>query len=157
MLGSLVGVSLSFFLGRYVAREFAGRRKRALKRMDQWFDSNGVGFIIALRLVLFANPALNYAAGLTNVTFRDYFMGSFVGLLPAVFLFSYAFDIVIRAETLIKGMTHPAVAAVVVLRLCGILSFFALTRKHARQDDSSTEVSDEKNSFQAESEETTVL
>jgi len=47
--------------------------------------------IFYLRIFWFPFIVLNYAAGATRIRFRDYFLGSTLGLLPAVLLSTYFF------------------------------------------------------------------
>ena len=45
--------------------------------------------IFYLRIFWFPFIVLNYAAGATRIRFRDYFLGTLLGLLPPVFIFTY--------------------------------------------------------------------
>ncbi len=45
-----------------------------------------------LRLVLFLMPAVNYALAMTRVRFRDFFVGSALGLVIPILFIAYAFD-----------------------------------------------------------------
>ncbi len=85
-----LGASISFYLGRYflhgVARGF-------LETRMPWFDrkaaEDGFSVIFYLRIFWFPFIVLNYAAGATRIRFRDYLLGTVLGLLPPVFLFTY--------------------------------------------------------------------
>jgi uncharacterized membrane protein YdjX (TVP38/TMEM64 family) len=85
-----LGASISFYLGRYflhgVARGF-------LETRMPWFDrkaaEEGFSVIFYLRIFWFPFIVLNYAAGATRIRFRDYLLGTVLGLLPPVFLFTY--------------------------------------------------------------------
>jgi uncharacterized membrane protein YdjX (TVP38/TMEM64 family) len=58
-----------------------------------WLDRKaayeGFSVIFYLRIFWFPFIVLNYAAGATRIRFRDYFLGTVLGILPAVFIFTY--------------------------------------------------------------------
>jgi len=90
LTADLIGASISFFLGRYflhgVARGFLETR---MPWLDRKASEEGFSVIFYLRIFWFPFIVLNYAAGATRIRFRDYFLGSALGLLPAVLLSTY--------------------------------------------------------------------
>jgi uncharacterized membrane protein YdjX (TVP38/TMEM64 family) len=136
LVGMTIGAGAAFLLGRYVATDFAHRRRGGLlKKVNAWIEPNGLAFIFSLRLTLFANPALNYAASLTPVNFRIYALSSFVGLLPGVFAVSYGFDQLTHTPTIswIDFLVHPALASMWLLRLAGIVLLGVLIKWYGRE------------------------
>jgi len=85
-----LGASISFYLGRYflhgVARGFLETR---MPWLDRKAAEEGFTVIFYLRIFWFPFIVLNYAAGATRIRFRDYLLGTALGLLPPVFLFTY--------------------------------------------------------------------
>jgi len=85
-----LGASISFFLGRYflhgIGRGFLETR---MPWLDRKATEEGFSVIFYLRIFWFPFIVLNYAAGATRIRFRDYFLGTVLGLLPPVFLFTY--------------------------------------------------------------------
>lgn len=85
-----LGASVSFYLGRYflhgVARGFLETR---MPWLDRKAAEDGFSVIFYLRIFWFPFIVLNYAAGATRIRFRDYLLGTVLGLLPPVFLFTY--------------------------------------------------------------------
>lgn len=59
-------------------------RRPILRRLLQHLDERPVRSVIVLRLALFLAPALNTALALSQVRFRDYLLGSALGILPAI-------------------------------------------------------------------------
>jgi len=136
LVGMTIGAGAAFLLGRYVATDFARKRRgELLKKVNAWIEPNGLAFMFSLRLTLFANPALNYAASLTPVNFRIYTLSSFVGLLPGVFAVSYGFDLLTHASrlSLIDFLVHPALASMWLLRLAGIVLLAGLIEWYGRE------------------------
>jgi uncharacterized membrane protein YdjX (TVP38/TMEM64 family) len=128
-MGIMVGACAAFLLGRSVMINFArNRRPKRFPRINRWMEKNGLAFIVGLRLMLFANPPLNYTASLTRMTFRDYVIGSFIGLLPGVFVFAYAFDEFTHARRLsfMDVFVNPAFATMWLLRLSGVVLLIVL-------------------------------
>jgi len=85
-----LGASISFYLGRYflhgVARGFLETR---MPWLDRKVTEEGFSVIFYLRIFWFPFIVLNYAAGATRIRFRDYLLGTVLGMLPPVFLFTY--------------------------------------------------------------------
>ncbi|MGE5283424.1 MAG: TVP38/TMEM64 family protein [Actinomycetota bacterium] len=85
-----LGACVAFYLGRYflhgVARGFLETR---MPWLDRKAEEEGFSVIFYLRIFWFPFIVLNYAAGATRIRFRDYFLGTVLGLIPAVFLFTY--------------------------------------------------------------------
>ena len=90
LVADTLGASISFFLGRYflhgVARGFLETR---MPWLDRKTADEGVSVIFYLRIFWFPFIVLNYAAGATRIRFRDYILGTVLGLLPPVFIFTY--------------------------------------------------------------------
>lgn len=85
-----LGASISFYLGRYflhgVARGFLETR---MPWLDRKAAEDGFSVIFYLRIFWFPFIVLNYAAGATRIRFRDYLLGTVLGLVPPVFIFTY--------------------------------------------------------------------
>ena len=106
LAGDLAGASLAFFLGRYflhgMARNFLETR---LPWLDRKVAEEGFSVIFYLRIFWFPFIVLNYGAGATRIRFRDYFLGSALGLLPPVFIFTY---FVGALKDLLAGYRQPS-------------------------------------------------
>ena len=92
LTADVLGASISFYLGRYflhgVARGFLETR---MPWLDRKAVEDGFSVIFYLRIFWFPFIVLNYAAGATRIRFRDYLLGTVLGLLPAVSLSTYFF------------------------------------------------------------------
>ncbi|MGE5247593.1 MAG: TVP38/TMEM64 family protein [Verrucomicrobiota bacterium] len=90
LAGDVLGASLAFFLGRYFLH---GISRNFLESKLPWLDrktaEEGFSVIFYLRIFWFPFIVLNYAAGATRIRFRDYLLGSTLGLLPPVFIATY--------------------------------------------------------------------
>jgi uncharacterized membrane protein YdjX (TVP38/TMEM64 family) len=90
LASDVLGASLGFFLGRYLLH---GVSRNFLETKLPWLDrkaaEEGFSVIFYLRIFWFPFIVLNYAAGATRIRFRDYALGTALGLLPPVFIFTY--------------------------------------------------------------------
>ncbi len=90
LVADSLAASISFYLGRYllhgVARGFLETR---MPWLDRKAAEEGFSVIFYLRIFWFPFIVLNYAAGATRIRFRDYFFGTVLGVLPAVFISTY--------------------------------------------------------------------
>jgi uncharacterized membrane protein YdjX (TVP38/TMEM64 family) len=93
VIGSLLGVTGSFFLGRTIARrwvENATRGHPRFRAIDDAVGREGFKIVLLTRLSpVFPFNLLNYGFGVTRVTFRDFFFGSWVGMFPGTVLYVY--------------------------------------------------------------------
>jgi uncharacterized membrane protein YdjX (TVP38/TMEM64 family) len=92
-LSSVTTASVAFWLGRTLARGWVEGRVAAnpkFRALDQAVAENGFKIVLLTRLSpAFPFTVLNYAYGLTKVRFRDYFLASWVGMLPGTVLYVY--------------------------------------------------------------------
>jgi len=85
-----LGASFGFLLGRYLLHGIArGVLETRLPWLDRKVATEGFSVIFYLRLFWFPFIVLNYAAGATRIRFRDYLLGTALGLLPPVFIMTY--------------------------------------------------------------------
>jgi uncharacterized membrane protein YdjX (TVP38/TMEM64 family) len=88
--GAMLGASAAFFIGRYLGRDFAasiiGDR---LKKYDNKIAENGFAVTLYLRLLFFPFTPLNFGMGLTRISFRQYFWGTFLGILAGGFVMTF--------------------------------------------------------------------
>jgi uncharacterized membrane protein YdjX (TVP38/TMEM64 family) len=89
-VGAMLGAGAAFWIGRTLGREFAaslvGDR---LKRYDDAIERNGFAAVLYLRLVYFPFTPMNFGMGLTKVRFRDYFLGTGLGIIVGTFIFTF--------------------------------------------------------------------
>lgn len=104
---SVVAATLAFLLGRTVARGWVANRVERDPRfaaIDAAIGRQGFRVVALLRLTpVFPFSILNYALGLTQVRLRDYVLGSFVGMLPATFMYVYLGSLITNVGALTSG------------------------------------------------------
>ena len=88
--GAMGGASAAFFIGRTLGREFASSLiGDKLKKYDDAIERNGFATVLYLRLVYFPFTPMNFGMGLTRVHFRDYFIGTGLGIMVGTFIFTF--------------------------------------------------------------------
>lgn len=91
-IAATLGASAAFLVSRYVARRAVESRLAGNPRfaaIDKAVGAQGRKIVFLLRLSpVFPFNLLNYALGLTNVRFVDYFIAS-IGMLPGTLLYVY--------------------------------------------------------------------
>jgi uncharacterized membrane protein YdjX (TVP38/TMEM64 family) len=92
-LGSTSGASLAFIVGRTIARKWIESKVAAnpnFQAIDAAVGSGGFKIVLLTRLSpVFPFNVLNYAYGLSRVRFRDYLIGSWLGMLPGTVMYVY--------------------------------------------------------------------
>ena len=111
MLGGIIASSLGFSISRWLAQDWV--RRRLPQRFIGWekrFVDHALLSTIALRLVTGYAPAADWFLGISKVRWREFVIGTILGLIPATFLFSYYGD-----DTVRWFQDAPLIAVAVVL------------------------------------------
>jgi len=99
LLGGLVAVSVSFCAVRLVGGQPAALiRNDVARRLLSNLTQRPVITVVVLRLMMSFSPPLNYALALAPIKYRDYLLGSLIGLL-----FPVAFYAVLLDQLLARG------------------------------------------------------
>jgi len=102
-IAASVGASLAFLVGRYIARGWVEKRIEGnpqFKAIDQAVAEEGMKIVLLTRLSpIFPFNLLNYAYGLTKVTFQDYVIGT-LGILPGTIMYVYVGSLAKNLATL---------------------------------------------------------
>jgi uncharacterized membrane protein YdjX (TVP38/TMEM64 family) len=100
--GAMLGATMSFWIGRYLGRDFAASvTGDRLKKYDTKIAENGFKTTLYLRLIFFPFTPLNFGMGLTSVTFRQFFWGTFFGKIASGIILTFFFAAL--AEVWISG------------------------------------------------------
>ena len=91
-IGATIGATCAFLVGRYIARgsveqQIEGNQK--FQAIDRAVAREGLKIVLLTRLSpIFPFNLLNYAFGVTQVSLKDYFLGS-IGMLPGTIMYVY--------------------------------------------------------------------
>jgi len=84
MAGAMIGTAATFFISRRMGRGFVEKRlKGRFKSLDEALERKGFATVLFFRVIpLVPYEVLNYASGLSKITFRDFCLATFLGLIP---------------------------------------------------------------------------
>jgi uncharacterized membrane protein YdjX (TVP38/TMEM64 family) len=123
-IGSILGASAAFLIGRYLAREAIARKvadKPKFRSIDAAVAERGFFIVLLTRLSpVFPFTLLNYAYGLTGVRFWRYFFASWIGMLPGTFMYVYL-------GSLGNTVSAGADTGKLILRIAGFIATAAVT------------------------------
>lgn len=92
-IGSTAGAAVAFLVGRTVARGWVEERiedRPRFRAVDRAVGTDGFRIVLLTRLSpLFPYNFQNYAFAVSGVSFRDFVLGSWVGMLPGTLLYVY--------------------------------------------------------------------
>ncbi len=111
-LGSTAGACAAFLVGRTVARPWVERQiagNARFQAVDRAIAAHGFKIVLLLRLSpVFPYNLLNYALALTRVSFRDYALASWIGMLPGTVMYIYLGSTVGELAALFTRQRTPA-------------------------------------------------
>lgn len=87
--GAMFGALAAFALARTLGRRFVRRllAEESLRRVDQWVARHGAGTLLFSRFVpVIAFNLINYAAGLTNMSWWTFIWTTGLGIVPLTML-----------------------------------------------------------------------
>jgi uncharacterized membrane protein YdjX (TVP38/TMEM64 family) len=92
-VGSVAGASAAFIIGRTIGRGWIEQKvasNRKFRAIDDAVGREGFKIVLLTRLSpVFPFNLLNYAYGVTRVSFRDYFLASLLGMIPGTLMYVY--------------------------------------------------------------------
>jgi uncharacterized membrane protein YdjX (TVP38/TMEM64 family) len=129
-IGSTLGAAAAFLVGRTLARgwveEKLGKSPR-FRALDEAVGEQGFKIVLLTRLSpVFPFNLLNYAFSITKVSFRDYLLASWIGMLPGTILYVYLGTLAGDVAALAAGNVDRTPAYYVVL-VGGLIATVAVT------------------------------
>ncbi|MBD1875163.1 TVP38/TMEM64 family protein [Nodosilinea sp. FACHB-131] len=131
-IGAMLGATAAFLVGRYVARGWVANKianNPRFQAIDDAIAKDGRKIILLLRLSpVFPFNLLNYSLGLSQISLKDYVVGT-VGILPGTVMYVYLGSLVGNLATLGTDSSQPPEAATVqwVIRTVGLVATVAVT------------------------------
>jgi uncharacterized membrane protein YdjX (TVP38/TMEM64 family) len=129
-LASTLGASAAFLLGRTLARDWVQQkvaRSPRFRALDEAVRRQGFKIVLLVRLSpAFPYNLANYAFGLSQVSFRDYVLASWMGMLPATVMYAYIGSTLKSLADLAAGRIEGGVAQRVLFGI-GLVATVAAT------------------------------
>ena len=132
--GAMLGAFAAFGLARLLGRPFVAkvvRGKNNWRRIDQWTAEQGWQVLLISRFIpVIAFNLVNYAAGLTGVSWLTFAWTTALGILPAIVLMVLA-----GAHIDVMGWELWLLLAGAILLLCLVLRAKLATRPPTERDE----------------------
>ena len=129
-VGSVVGASLAFLIGRFFARAWVDNKLATMPRfraLDAAVAERGALIVFLTRLSpLFPFNLLNYGLGVTRISFGSYVLASWIGMIPGTILYVYLGSVAQDLSSLLAGEL-PESSASTWLLYAGLAATLALT------------------------------
>lgn len=131
LIGATIGAICAFLVGRYLARYWVEKQIEGnpkFKAIDNAVAREGLKIVILTRLSpIFPFNLLNYAFGITQVSLKDYAIGS-IGMIPGTIMYVYIGSLAGNLATLGTGAQESAPApAQWAIRILGFIATVAVT------------------------------
>lgn len=134
-IGSTLGATAAFLVGRYLARDWVTARiagNRRFVAIDQAVAREGWKIVFLARLSpVFPFNLLNYALGLTRVSLAGYVLSSWVGMMPGTVVYVYLGSL--ARESAVGRERSPAEWALYAIGLAATLAVTWLVARLARR------------------------
>lgn len=125
---STLGAVFAFAIGRYLCRDRVVKYMEShpkFKALDRAVSQEGLKIVFLTRLCpLFPFNLLNYALGITQVSLKDYVLGSF-GMIPGTIMYVYSGSLVGEVAAIGTQTVYASPQDSAVKWLINIISFIA--------------------------------
>ncbi|MDT2523555.1 TVP38/TMEM64 family protein [Enterococcus raffinosus] len=117
VIGASLGATLSFIIGKYVARGYIIQRfgnDPTFQKIEKGVRENGLSFLIFTRLVpIFPFAIQSYAYAMTPMNVKKFSLISFLTMMPASFIYAF-----MASEIVAKGVS---MSLLLELTVAGVL------------------------------------
>jgi len=122
LIGTLLGGALTFYLGRFLGRDFAAHfGGKRLKKLERTLARRGFWSLVGIRFLPLPYTVLNYTAALAGVRPALFLVTTAIGLTPTIALYTVLYATLARAAT---GGEKPGLT--LYLELAGALILLLL-------------------------------
>lgn len=128
-IAAMIAAIISFILTRSIGRDYVAKKlKGKWEALDAELHHGGLFYMFAIRLLpIIPYGIVNFAAGLTSISFRDYVIGTALGTVPGILPFVLMGS---GLQSLSKGNIMPLMIA---FTLTGMLVGVATWYRRRRQ------------------------
>jgi uncharacterized membrane protein YdjX (TVP38/TMEM64 family) len=124
---AVVSAIFPFYIARALGNSFMDKifkSNASLNICDRFISKNGFEVVFVMRLIPFISwDMVNYGAGLCNIKFRDYMLGTLLGTIPG----SVAYNII--GTQIGKPLNTIQLTMIALLAITSALMIFYLKRK----------------------------
>jgi len=123
LTAATIGAMLAFLIARYLASDWVEKKSSGrIKQLINGVASEGWRFVAFTRLVpLFPFNILNYALGLTKISFTQYSIATYLFMFPGAVAYTYLGYIGKEAATGGEGLIQKAMLALALLAIVAFI------------------------------------
>jgi uncharacterized membrane protein YdjX (TVP38/TMEM64 family) len=89
LVGAVLAMAVTFIVVRLIGGKALGEVKKPfMRKLLAKLESRPVRAVFLLRLLFQTSPQLNFALGLSTLRFRDYIVGTALGMMPVMIVLS---------------------------------------------------------------------
>ena len=123
VFAATIGATLVFLAARYLFADAARRRMGELgEKISAGFTENALNYLLFLRLVpLFPFFLVNLAPAFTNIRLGTFVLGTFIGIIPATFVYVNLGETLGRIDSLSGLVSIETLGAFVLLGLLALV------------------------------------
>ncbi|EDX78021.1 SNARE associated Golgi protein [Coleofasciculus chthonoplastes PCC 7420] len=132
-IAAMFGAIFAFLIGRYLSRDWVCKQIESndkFKAINQAVKTEGWKIVLLTRLSpIFPFNLLNYVFGVTQVSLKDYVLGS-IGMIPATLVYVYIGSLASNLATVNMSnqpTTQETQIAKWVIRIIGLIATIAVT------------------------------
>lgn len=121
MIGCFTSGTVAFFLARFLGKSFVDKflKGKAMK-LDSSIEKHGFKIMLLMRLaVVFPYDPLSYAAGLTKMKYRDFILGTLIGIFPEMVTYS------LMGKNMEHPFSHKFIAPIVIVIILAVGASYA--------------------------------
>lgn len=131
IIAATLGATIAFWIGRNLARDWVSSKIAGYPKfgaIDRAVAQQGFKIVLLTRLSpLFPFNLLNYAFGITQVSLKDYVMGS-IGMLPGTLLYVYIGSLIGNLALIGTQTTNPEAEKIQwIAKIIGFVITIAVT------------------------------
>ncbi|QXJ60543.1 TVP38/TMEM64 family protein [Enterococcus raffinosus] len=121
VIGASLGATLSFIIGKYVARGYIIQRfgnDPTFQKIEKGVRENGLSFLIFTRLVpIFPFAIQSYAYAMTPMSVKKFSLISFLTMIPASFIYAFMASVIVAKGVSMSLLLELTVAGVLLALL----------------------------------------
>jgi len=138
LVSAVIGTSAAFFIARLVERKFLDQLFQGKwKNFSNKLEKNGFLTVLFLRLIpIVPFEILNYLSGLSRISYKDFILGTFLGMIPGAIVTAY-FGGTLGDINSLGDLFSPKIliAAGLLILFVGILAIYFFVRFKHHQDE----------------------
>ena len=124
VLAATLGSLGPYLLARYLFRDYLRNRYATVfKKVDQGMEQAGWTYLLSARLsAVFPFYVLNIVSGVTNITIRHYVSATFLGIIPATVVYSFAGSQIGTTTKVSELLSRGVVLSLILLALLPLVA-----------------------------------